>query len=572
VRSGGTWTEQQKLTASDATVFDSFGFSVAISGDTAVAGAYGDDTPAGTDAGSAYVFVRSEGTWTEQQKLTASDAAAEDLFGGSVAISGDTVVAGAYVDDTPAGEDTGSAYVFVRSGGTWTEQQQLTASDAAADDGFGLSVAVSGDTVVAGAYLDETPAGEYAGSAYVFVRSGGAWTEQQKLTASDAAAEDEFGYSVAVSGDTVVAGAPFDSTPAGEFAGSAYVFALEPAAVCAGMAATVTGTSGDDTLTGTEGDDVIVGVGGNDTIDGLGGNDRICGGADNDVIDAGAGSDYVYGEDGVDTLTGGTENDTLVGGDGDDALSGGDGEDRLIGSAGADVLGGGGGSDIADYLFHTAAVTLTIGDGPNDGAAGEGDDIQADVERLRGGSAADTLTGDAGANVLIGHGGDDTLTGGSGMDTLQGGDGADTLQGGDANDILQGGGGADLLQGDADSDLADYPRIAPVTASIGDGPNDGEAGEGDDIQADIERLRGGSADDTLIGDADANVIYGGDGDDVIDGDAGNDALYGQAGADTIDALDGFPYRDRLICGSEIDSTSSDTRDVRDPDCETTPGF
>ena len=103
------------------------------------------------------MFVRSGGTWTEQQKLTASDAAAGDLFGASVAVSGDTVVAGAYVDDTPAGVDAGSAYVFVRSGGTWTEQQKLTASDAAAGDQFGVSVAVSGDTVGGGGVPSTTP-------------------------------------------------------------------------------------------------------------------------------------------------------------------------------------------------------------------------------------------------------------------------------------------------------------------------------------------------------------------------------------------------------------------------------
>jgi len=110
-----------------------------------------------------------------------------------------------------------------------------------------------------------------------------------------------------------------------------------------------------------------------------------------------------------------------------------------------------------------------------------------------------------------------------------------------------------------------------VTASIGDGANDGEAGELDDVQGDVERLRGGSGADTLNGDDAASIIYGGAGDDVIDGNAGNDVLHGQAGADTIDALDGFPFRDRLVCGSEIDSTSSDSRDIRDADCETAIG-
>jgi hypothetical protein len=221
VRSNGAWTEQAKLTASDVAAGDNFGNRVALSGDTAVVGARADDSPA-TNAGSAYVFVRSGGTWTEQAKLTASDAAANDQFGVSVAVSGDTAVVGARRDDSPA-RDAGSAYVFVRSEVTWAEQAKLTASDAAENDELGTSVAVSGDTVVVGADGDETPAGAAAGSAYVFVRSGVTWAEQAKLTASDAAAGDFFGTSVAVSGDTAVVGAYFDDSPASD-AGSAYVF------------------------------------------------------------------------------------------------------------------------------------------------------------------------------------------------------------------------------------------------------------------------------------------------------------------------------------------------------------
>jgi hypothetical protein len=225
VRSGGTWTEQAKLTASDAAANDQFGVSVAVSGDTAVVGARRDDSPA-RDAGSAYVFVRSEVTWAEQAKLTASDAAENDELGTSVAVSGDTAVVGAYFDDSPA-SDAGSAYVFVRSGLTWAQQAKLTAADAAdgADgDNFGTSVAVSGDTAVVGAPIDDSPA-THAGSAYVFVRSGVTWAQQQKLTASDAADSDNFGSSVAVSGDTAVVGSPRDNSPA-SIAGSAYVFVL----------------------------------------------------------------------------------------------------------------------------------------------------------------------------------------------------------------------------------------------------------------------------------------------------------------------------------------------------------
>jgi len=226
IRSSGVWTQQAKLTASDAAANDYFGYSVSVSGDTAVIGAYYDDHAGGADAGSAYVFVRSGGVWTQQAKLTASDAAASDHFGRSVSVSGDTAVIGAMYNSHAGGTDAGSAYVFVRSGGVWTQQAKLTASDAAASDYFGQSVSVSGDTAVIGAYEDDHAGGTYAGSAYVFARSEGVWTEQAKLTASDAAADDEFGVSVSVSGDTAVIGARWDDHAGGSNAGSAYVFDL----------------------------------------------------------------------------------------------------------------------------------------------------------------------------------------------------------------------------------------------------------------------------------------------------------------------------------------------------------
>jgi hypothetical protein len=224
VRSGTIWTLQQKLLASDAAAGDNFGWSVTIAGDRIVVGAVSDDTAGGANAGSAYVFVRTGTTWSEQQKLVASDGAADDGFGYVASISGDTVVVGAFSDDTAAGINAGSAYVYVLSGGTWTQQQKLTASDGASGDVFGVSVSASGDTAVVGALQADTAAGVDAGAAYVFVRSGTTWTQQQKLVASDAAASDQLGSSVTVSGDTAVAGARFDDAPGQENAGSAYVF------------------------------------------------------------------------------------------------------------------------------------------------------------------------------------------------------------------------------------------------------------------------------------------------------------------------------------------------------------
>jgi len=223
-RSGTTWTQQGKLTASDGTDEDRFGYSVALSGDTALVGAWRDDVGANYDQGSAYVFTRSGTTWTPQGKLTASDGEAGDIFGNSVALSGDTALVGAEYDHVGANSDQGSVYVFTRSGTTWTQQGKLTASDGAAGDYFGISVALSGDTALVGAYLDNVGANMWQGSAYVFTRSGTTWTQQGKLTASDGAAEDRFGISVALSGDTALVGAYLDDVGANIYQGSAYVF------------------------------------------------------------------------------------------------------------------------------------------------------------------------------------------------------------------------------------------------------------------------------------------------------------------------------------------------------------
>ncbi|MBT8240520.1 MAG: hypothetical protein KJN63_04775, partial [Acidimicrobiia bacterium] len=219
-REGDGWVEQAQLTASDAAPDDSFGSAVAIDGSSVIVGAAADDD-GGQDSGSAYVFVLDGDTWVEQAKLTASDPAAGDLFGESVAISGDTAVVGAICDDD-SGSCSGSAYVFTRSGSSWTQQAKLVAADGAVEDYFGVAVAVSADTVIVGADLDDD-AGDGSGSAYVFTRSGSVWSQQAKLTASDAAASDFFGGAVAISGDTAVVGAQLDDD-GGDLSGSAYVF------------------------------------------------------------------------------------------------------------------------------------------------------------------------------------------------------------------------------------------------------------------------------------------------------------------------------------------------------------
>jgi len=221
-RSGTNWGQQAKLTATDGAANDTFGGNVALSGDTAVIGALGDDDDVnGVDSGSAYVFTRSGTSWSEQAKLSAADGAAGDEFGYSVALSGDTAVIGAARDDDK-GNDSGSAYVFTRSGTSWSQQTKLTAADGVAGDVFSISVALSGDTAVIGADLDDEK-GDNSGAAYVFTRSGSTWSQQAKLTADDGAAGDLFGIRVALSGVTAVIGAARDDDK-GDNSGAAYVF------------------------------------------------------------------------------------------------------------------------------------------------------------------------------------------------------------------------------------------------------------------------------------------------------------------------------------------------------------
>jgi hypothetical protein len=213
-------TPQVKLFASDGVAGDWFGTSMAVSGDTLVVGAPGDDDR-GSSSGSIYVFVRTGSAWSQQAKLTAADGAAGDRFGGAVAISGDTLVVGAD-SDGDVGTDSGSVYVFVRDGGVWTQQAKLTAADGAQYDHFGSSVTISGNTVVVGAPWDQDH-GWYSGSAYVFARTGTLWSQQAKLTADDAEAKDWFGSSVAISGSTLFVGAEGDDHGDWHY-GSVYVF------------------------------------------------------------------------------------------------------------------------------------------------------------------------------------------------------------------------------------------------------------------------------------------------------------------------------------------------------------
>ncbi len=233
VQSGGTWTEQQKLVASDGAGGDGFGASVSVSGSTAVVGAVYRTVGSNTAQGAAYVFVQSGSTWTQQQELVASDGAAYDEFASSVSVAGNTAVAGAFGKTVASNTGQGAAYVFVQSGSTWTQQQELVASDGAASDQFGVSVSVSGNTAVIGANRKTVGSNTAQGAAYVFVPSGSTWTQQQEFVPSDGAAYDEFGLSVSVSGSTAVVGANYKTVGSNPFQGAAYVYALGNGNPCA---------------------------------------------------------------------------------------------------------------------------------------------------------------------------------------------------------------------------------------------------------------------------------------------------------------------------------------------------
>ncbi len=331
VRNGGVWTQQQKLTASNAEAGDSFGYSVAISGETLVVGAYTEDSGSvgvnglqtnntAPDSGAAYVFTRSGGIWAQQAYLKASNSEISDFFGESVAITGETIVIGAYGEDS--GSDSvnsnqvnnsaigaGAAYVFTRSAGVWAQQAYLKASNSDASDRFGESVAIAGETIVVGAtdedsgsdgvdgnQVDNTVSN--AGAAYVFTRSAGAWAQQAYLKASNSDAADNFGYSVAIAGETLVIGATGEDSGndgvnsnqadnSASSAGAAYVFARSGGAWTQQAYLKASNSDVEDYFgvsVAIAGETIVVGATGEDSgSDGANGNQ-----ADNTMFSAGA--------------------------------------------------------------------------------------------------------------------------------------------------------------------------------------------------------------------------------------------------------------------------------------------
>jgi protocatechuate 3,4-dioxygenase beta subunit len=221
-RDGEEWKQTAQLFASTKASNDQFGSSVSISGDYAIVGAQNYDfNSSTTDTGAAFIYKRENETWTQMAKIFADDKAQSDYFGEAVCISGDYAIVGARLNDDK-GSDSGSVYIFKNNGTQWTQQQKLTANDGAASDHFGNAVSISGDYAIVGAYNDDNG----IGSAYIFKREEAQWTQLQKLIAYDGAANDHFGSAVSISDNYAIIGAESDDDKATE-TGSVYIFKKE---------------------------------------------------------------------------------------------------------------------------------------------------------------------------------------------------------------------------------------------------------------------------------------------------------------------------------------------------------
>ncbi|CAN0529104.1 unnamed protein product, partial [Laminaria digitata] len=214
---GETWTQQTELSASDGAPGDGFGNSVDISGNYIVVGASGDDNERGDGTGTAYVFLKGSETWSEQARLVPDDGQNADAFGAAVSIDGDYIAVGAPNDDNAGGDNAGGVYVFQRNGPGWTQLAKVLASDGVTGDLFGTSLSLQFNTLVAGAPKEGLL---QSGALYVYGRNGSLWSQEAKLFSSDAEAEEALGSAVALDENYIIAGA---ENRAG-VQGAAYIF------------------------------------------------------------------------------------------------------------------------------------------------------------------------------------------------------------------------------------------------------------------------------------------------------------------------------------------------------------
>lgn len=217
---GTDWQKESELIPVDGYNEDKFGYSVSLSGNRALVGAYLDDDN-GVDSGSVYIFDFDGDSWIQTQKLIASDGTEGDNFGNSISLIENKAVVGAYHQGGNV-QEFGAAYVFVFDGNIWSETQKLVSNNRSHNDEFGNSVSMSGDKILIGAKGDSTN-GSFSGSAYVFRYDGNNWLQSQKLIPSDNSSSDFFGYSVSLSGDKALIGASWDDDK-GSASGSAYIY------------------------------------------------------------------------------------------------------------------------------------------------------------------------------------------------------------------------------------------------------------------------------------------------------------------------------------------------------------
>lgn len=327
----------------------------------------------------------------------------------------------------------------------------------------------------------------------------------------------------------------------------------------------------DDTVTNlTPIPAVIHGGPGGDAItagNAVGGTSNIVtGDAGVDTLNGGSGLDRLLGGAGTDRLFGNGSNDTLDGGPGADVMNGGDGGDTFQSSDtvndGADTIDGAGGGGLVTYASRTVPVSITFDGVANDGAAGENDTLLR-INQVFGGAAGDTMTGDSTFQQLSGGPGNDTLDGGGAGDTLDGGAGNDTLLGGPGQ--VAGVADDDLLSGGDGIDTATYAgRTTPVTVTLNSifaAPNDGHAGENDEVVDTIENVIGGTSNDSLTGSAVANRLSGGNGTDTLAGGQGADVLLGENGDDTLNSVDNIGGNDQLNGGLNTDTCTADAGDA-----------
>jgi len=223
--SAGTWTEVQQLVASDGTTGDQFAHSIAFDGTTLLIGAWSITIDGNQSQGAAYVFSNAGDSWSETQKLVASDGAANDEFSVSVAVANDTALIGTPYATIGGNQYQGAVYAFTRTGGTWSQTQKLVASDGQAFAGYGWFASIDGSGALIGAMYATVAGNSNQGEAYVLARSGETWSETNALIASDGAANSFFGSAGVLSGSTLLIGAEDASVGGNLLQGAAYFYA-----------------------------------------------------------------------------------------------------------------------------------------------------------------------------------------------------------------------------------------------------------------------------------------------------------------------------------------------------------